>query len=63
MYPRAQGVLMDYVRSAFLQRIKATLLIGSILQHEYQIFSNLELSRSFDEHIAVSWLPDVFDLY
>ncbi|KAJ7475829.1 glycoside hydrolase family 5 protein [Mycena latifolia] len=47
-YPSAQGVMMDYVgrclplcHLAYLQ-----------FQHEYQIFSPSELSRSFDDHIS-----------
>jgi hypothetical protein len=30
------------------------LLIYFLLKHEYQIFSDLELNRSFDEHVSVS---------
>jgi len=49
--PRNDNVMMDYVHATISIRHTHFFLIYACLQHEYQIFSTLELSRSEDEHV------------
>lgn len=47
---------MDYVSLYALIILKWTgrRIHSNLFQHEYQIFSNAELARTWDEHVSVS---------
>ena len=50
--PDAEGVLIDFVRES-APPFRVVALKMNLRQHQYQVFSNQELARSFDEHISV----------
>lgn len=53
--PGANNVLMDYVSKVSSHHSKYVPMRSS-LKHEYQIFSDAELNRTFDDHINVRLL-------